>query len=154
LREKPVALDLATLDDVLEHVGRAGIFVQIGFQRRFDAGYRAARDAVATGALGNLLVLRAATHDPVPPPETYIATSGGNGPSGASSQPSSKAYAAAARAPARFTTRGPHCSSRSPPTARVRSGGRSRSRRWLAQTLSLVENRQTRLAPDKGDGTR
>jgi myo-inositol 2-dehydrogenase/D-chiro-inositol 1-dehydrogenase len=75
--EKPVALDLATLDDVLEHVGRAGIFVQIGFQRRFDAGYRAARAAVATGALGNLLVLRAATHDPVPPPETYIATSGG-----------------------------------------------------------------------------
>ena len=75
--EKPVALDLGTLDDVLDGVTRAGILVQVGFQRRFDAGYRAARDAVATGALGNLLVVRAATHDPSPPTEQYIATSGG-----------------------------------------------------------------------------
>jgi myo-inositol 2-dehydrogenase / D-chiro-inositol 1-dehydrogenase len=75
--EKPVGHDVATLDDVIEHVARAGTLVQVGFQRRFDAGYRAARDAVATGALGNLLVVRAATHDPAPPPEAYIASSGG-----------------------------------------------------------------------------
>jgi myo-inositol 2-dehydrogenase/D-chiro-inositol 1-dehydrogenase len=75
--EKPVALDLATIDDVLDEVSRTGILVQIGFQRRFDAGYRAARDAVATGTLGNLLAVRAATHDPAPPAEAYIATSGG-----------------------------------------------------------------------------
>ena len=75
--EKPVSLDLATLDDVIDEVERAGTLVQIGFQRRFDAGYRAAHDAIADGALGNLLVLRAATHDPAPPPEEYIATSGG-----------------------------------------------------------------------------
>jgi myo-inositol 2-dehydrogenase/D-chiro-inositol 1-dehydrogenase len=75
--EKPVALELAVLDDALTAVQRAGILVQIGFQRRFDAGYRAARDAVASGALGTLLVLRAATHDAAPPPEEYIATSGG-----------------------------------------------------------------------------
>jgi myo-inositol 2-dehydrogenase / D-chiro-inositol 1-dehydrogenase len=75
--EKPVALELAALDEVLEHVERARILVQIGFQRRFDTGYRAARDAVAGGAIGNLLVARAATHDPAPPPEAYIAASGG-----------------------------------------------------------------------------
>jgi len=75
--EKPVALDLAAIDDVLEEVSRAGILVQIGFQRRFDAGYRAARDAVATGTLGSLLAVRAATHDPAPPAEAYIAASGG-----------------------------------------------------------------------------
>jgi myo-inositol 2-dehydrogenase/D-chiro-inositol 1-dehydrogenase len=75
--EKPVALELAALDAVIEDVERAGILVQIGFQRRFDAGYRAARDAVATGAVGRLLVVRAATHDPAPPPESYIASSGG-----------------------------------------------------------------------------
>ncbi|HSP71677.1 MAG TPA: Gfo/Idh/MocA family oxidoreductase, partial [Gaiellaceae bacterium] len=75
--EKPVALDVATLDGVIEDVDRAGILVQIGFQRRFDAGYRAARDAVASGAAGTLLVVRAATHDPAPPPEAYIAGSGG-----------------------------------------------------------------------------
>jgi myo-inositol 2-dehydrogenase/D-chiro-inositol 1-dehydrogenase len=75
--EKPVALDLAMLDEVIADVDRLGTFVQIGFQRRFDAGYCAARDAVATGALGNLLVLRAATHDAAPPAEAYIASSGG-----------------------------------------------------------------------------
>ncbi len=75
--EKPVALDLATMDAVREEVDRAGIVVQVGFQRRFDAGYRAARAAVATGSVGKILVMRAATHDPVPPPSEYIAASGG-----------------------------------------------------------------------------
>ena len=42
--EKPVALDLATIDALIDDVERAGTLVQIGFQRRFDAGYRAARD--------------------------------------------------------------------------------------------------------------
>jgi myo-inositol 2-dehydrogenase/D-chiro-inositol 1-dehydrogenase len=75
--EKPIALDLAATDSVIEHVRRAGIFVQIGFQRRFDAGYRAARDAVRSGALGDIHVVRLATHDPAPPPEAYIGGSGG-----------------------------------------------------------------------------
>jgi myo-inositol 2-dehydrogenase/D-chiro-inositol 1-dehydrogenase len=75
--EKPVALDLETMDQVRDEVDRAGIAVQIGFQRRFDAGYRAARDAVAAGAVGNVLVVRAATHDPAPPTEEYVAASGG-----------------------------------------------------------------------------
>src|SRR3954447_24465477 len=75
--EKPVALEVSVLDDVLAYVERAGILVQIGFQRRFDAGFRAVREAVANGSVGNLLVLRAATHDPAPPRESYIAESGG-----------------------------------------------------------------------------
>jgi myo-inositol 2-dehydrogenase / D-chiro-inositol 1-dehydrogenase len=75
--EKPVALDLATLDRVREAVDGAGIVVQVGFQRRFDAGYETARAAVAAGAVGKILVMRAATHDPVPPPAEYIAASGG-----------------------------------------------------------------------------
>jgi myo-inositol 2-dehydrogenase/D-chiro-inositol 1-dehydrogenase len=75
--EKPVALDLPTMDSVREEVARAGILVQVGFQRRFDAGYRAAHEAVAAGSVGRILVMRAATHDPVSPPAEYIAASGG-----------------------------------------------------------------------------
>lgn len=75
--EKPVALELAAFDAVQEEVERAGTLVQVGFQRRFDGGYRAARAAVADGSVGKLLVVRAATHDPAPPPEAYIASSGG-----------------------------------------------------------------------------
>ena len=75
--EKPVALELAALDAIIDVVTAAGITVQVGFQRRFDPGYRAARDAVISGELGGLLLVRAATHDPAPPAEAYIATSGG-----------------------------------------------------------------------------
>src|SRR4051812_46026371 len=73
--EKPVAHELAVLEALVGDL--AGAFVQVGFQRRFDAGYRAARDAVATGALGTLLVLRAASHDPAPPVEAVATGSGG-----------------------------------------------------------------------------
>jgi len=75
--EKPVALELGVLAEISDKVAAAGITVQVGFQRRFDPGYRAARDAVVSGELGNLLLVRAATHDPAPPAEAYIATSGG-----------------------------------------------------------------------------
>ena len=75
--EKPVALDLTAMDALVEDVERAGTLVQIGFQRRFDAGYLAARAAIADGTLGRLLIARLATHDPAPPAEAYIAGSGG-----------------------------------------------------------------------------
>ena len=75
--EKPIALDLASTDAVIEHVDRAGILVQIGFQRRFDTGYQAAREAVADGVLGSVQVVRLGTHDPKPPPLEYVAASGG-----------------------------------------------------------------------------
>jgi myo-inositol 2-dehydrogenase/D-chiro-inositol 1-dehydrogenase len=75
--EKPIGLDLETVAEIADEVEQAGTLVQVGFQRRFDAGYRAAAEAVASGALGTLLVIRLATHDPSPPPEAYIASSGG-----------------------------------------------------------------------------
>lgn len=75
--EKPIALDLNTTDDVLEAVAAAGTLLQVGFQRRFDPGYRAAREAVRAGSLGELYLVRVAGHDPEPPPEAYVAASGG-----------------------------------------------------------------------------
>lgn len=51
--------------------------VQIGFARRFDAGYAAARAAVRSGELGQLHSVRATTLDPAPPPRAYLAVSGG-----------------------------------------------------------------------------
>jgi myo-inositol 2-dehydrogenase / D-chiro-inositol 1-dehydrogenase len=75
--EKPVALELGVLDDLIADVERAGTLVQIGFQRRFDTGYAAFRTSIASGSLGRLLVARLATHDPAPPAEAYIAGSGG-----------------------------------------------------------------------------
>jgi myo-inositol 2-dehydrogenase/D-chiro-inositol 1-dehydrogenase len=75
--EKPITLDLDTTAEVVEHVRRSGIALQMGFQRRFDAGFRAAHDLVVDGSLGVLYVLRMAGHDPEPPHEEYIPASGG-----------------------------------------------------------------------------
>jgi myo-inositol 2-dehydrogenase/D-chiro-inositol 1-dehydrogenase len=75
--EKPGAPDVAGTLEVVEHARATGVPVQIGFQRRFDAGYRAAREALQGGKLGRLHTLRAVTADQTPPHASYIPTSGG-----------------------------------------------------------------------------
>ncbi len=75
--EKPVAPDAAGTRAVLDKVRGSAVPVQIGFQRRFDAGFSAARAAVASGELGWVHTLRAGTLDPAPPPPEYVAASGG-----------------------------------------------------------------------------
>jgi myo-inositol 2-dehydrogenase/D-chiro-inositol 1-dehydrogenase len=75
--EKPVAPDIGGTLAVLIRVEGSGVPVQVGFQRRFDAGYAAARAAVASGRLGPLHSVLAQTLDPSPPPAAYVAVSGG-----------------------------------------------------------------------------
>ncbi len=75
--EKPVASDVSGTRAVLAAVARAGVPLQVGFQRRFDAGFAAVRDAVGAGRLGWLHTLRACTSDPAPPPAGYLPSSGG-----------------------------------------------------------------------------
>ncbi|MDI3385200.1 Gfo/Idh/MocA family oxidoreductase [Streptomyces sp. B-S-A8] len=75
--EKPVAVDLPGTLAALREVERAGSVLQLGFQRRFDAGYAAARAAVRDGRLGRLHTVRAVTSDPAPPPAAYLPLSGG-----------------------------------------------------------------------------
>ncbi|KRV51299.1 dehydrogenase [Wenjunlia vitaminophila] len=75
--EKPVSVDLAGTVAALREVEAAGTVLQMGFQRRFDAGYLAARDAVRSGRLGRLHTIRAVTSDAAPPPASYVPLSGG-----------------------------------------------------------------------------
>lgn len=75
--EKPIANSLETTDHAIEAIRAAGIPVQIGFNRRFDNGFLAARRAVESGSLGTLLSVVGHHHDHVPPPLDYIPLSGG-----------------------------------------------------------------------------
>lgn len=75
--EKPVAPDLAGTLRALREAERAHSVLQLGFMRRFDAGYGAARAAVREGALGRLHTVRTVTSDPAPPPAAYLPLSGG-----------------------------------------------------------------------------
>ncbi|HEX6520822.1 MAG TPA: Gfo/Idh/MocA family oxidoreductase [Streptosporangiaceae bacterium] len=80
--EKPVAPDIDGTLDVIKCAESAWISgraaeVQIGFQRRFDAGFQAARYAVRSGNLGWIHTIRSTTLDAAPPPADYIPGSGG-----------------------------------------------------------------------------
>jgi myo-inositol 2-dehydrogenase/D-chiro-inositol 1-dehydrogenase len=75
--EKPLAATLGETIDLAREIEASGIAFQLGFQRRFDAGYREARRRLASGELGTLYVVRLAGHDPAPPHEAYIPASGG-----------------------------------------------------------------------------
>lgn len=75
--EKPIALDLDATDRALAAVERAGVSLQMGFQRRFDKAYAKARQLIDEGALGRIEAIRDTMRDPSPAPRAYLETSGG-----------------------------------------------------------------------------
>jgi len=75
--EKPIDFDLARIDKALEAVDKAGVKLQIGFNRRFDPNFKRVREMVATGKIGVPHILRITSRDPAPPPIEYIKVSGG-----------------------------------------------------------------------------
>ena len=75
--EKPIALDLSAIDKALAAVNRAGVFLQVGFNRRFDPSFRKLHDLIAEGVLGIPYILRITSRDPKPPPLDYVPSSGG-----------------------------------------------------------------------------
>ena len=75
--EKPLSGVIDEAVAIVDYVNAHDVPVQIGYPRRFDPAYRAARDAVATGELGWVHTVRSTTLDPAPPRRGYIAASGG-----------------------------------------------------------------------------
>lgn len=75
--EKPLALDLASIDEALAAVDAAGVKLQVGFNRRFDAALRRVQETVASGEIGRPCILRIASRDPEPPSTQYARESGG-----------------------------------------------------------------------------
>lgn len=77
LCEKPLAMNLADADRAVAIVSRGDVQVQMGFNRRFDTGYRGARDLVADGALGTVTLVVGQHHDHQLPTREYVSRSGG-----------------------------------------------------------------------------
>ncbi len=75
--EKPIDYDLSKIDAALEAVDKAGVKLQIGFNRRFDPNFRKVRAMVADGKIGAPQILRITSRDPAPPPVSYVKVSGG-----------------------------------------------------------------------------
>jgi len=75
--EKPIDLDLAKIDAALVTVEKAGVKLQIGFNRRFDPNFHRVRQMVAEGKIGEPQIIRITSRDPAPPPISYVKVSGG-----------------------------------------------------------------------------
>ena len=75
--EKPIALDPERIRKTLEVVRKAGIKLQVGFNRRFDPTFARVRQAVVSGDVGALHLVKVVARDPSPPPIEYVAASGG-----------------------------------------------------------------------------
>jgi myo-inositol 2-dehydrogenase / D-chiro-inositol 1-dehydrogenase len=75
--EKPIDLTLPKIDNALAAVEKAGVKLQIGFNRRFDPNFARVRRAVSSGEVGKPHLLHIVSRDPAPPPLAYVKVSGG-----------------------------------------------------------------------------
>jgi myo-inositol 2-dehydrogenase/D-chiro-inositol 1-dehydrogenase len=77
LCEKPIALTIADTQRICDKAAQAGVAMQIGFQRRFDAGMAKARESVESGSIGTVYDLVLASRDHTPPGRDFLPGSGG-----------------------------------------------------------------------------
>lgn len=75
--EKPIDYDLDRIHAVLDAVKTAGVKFQVGFNRRFDHNFKAVRDMVQAGKIGDPHIIKVTSRDPEPPSAEYAKVSGG-----------------------------------------------------------------------------
>jgi len=69
--EKPPALSLNEIAEMKKAIAKGKLFFQMGFMRRFDAGYAAAKKQIDAGRIGEPLVFKATSRDPFRPSLEY-----------------------------------------------------------------------------------
>lgn len=77
LCEKPIDLNLARVNACAAKIGDTKIPIQLGFNRRYDPGHSAARNAMLAGDIGDLHQVIITSRDPAIPPRAYLEAAGG-----------------------------------------------------------------------------
>jgi len=62
--EKPMAVTLEECDAINAAVAEAGVKLQLGFMRRFDAGFMRAREILGTGEMGRIMIIKSTGRGP------------------------------------------------------------------------------------------
>jgi inositol 2-dehydrogenase len=77
--EKPLSINLEEAREMQRVVEQTGVFFQMGFMRRFDKGYLAAKRKIEEGVIGTPVVFKSSSRDPYRPSLEYLdpAHSGG-----------------------------------------------------------------------------
>lgn len=70
--EKPLSLDIAEGKAMKAAVDKHGVFFQLGFMRRFDRAYAAAKRKIEDGTIGTPIVFKSSSRDQFPPPLDYL----------------------------------------------------------------------------------
>jgi scyllo-inositol 2-dehydrogenase (NAD+) len=70
--EKPLSLSIDEALDMKAIIEQTGSFFQLGFMRRFDNGYAAARRSIETGSIGTPIVFKSSSRDPYRPSLEYL----------------------------------------------------------------------------------
>ena len=77
LCEKPIDLNLARVEACAAKIGATKLPIQLGFNRRYDPGHSAARNAMLAGEIGDLHQVIITSRDPAIPPRAYLEAAGG-----------------------------------------------------------------------------
>ncbi|MBD1381341.1 Gfo/Idh/MocA family oxidoreductase [Metabacillus arenae] len=62
--EKPMAVNLKEANDIVQAIDESNILMQVGFNRRFDKGFKAAHAEITSGKIGTPQLLKSTTRDP------------------------------------------------------------------------------------------
>ena len=80
LCEKPLAMNLKECEEIAAAANKSKVKVQIGFMRRFDRGFMAAKERIDAGEIGNVVMVRSLTYGPSKPQAWMCDIAKSNGP--------------------------------------------------------------------------
>lgn len=75
--EKPISTDINKIRQALAAVKKAGVKLQVGFNRRFDPNFAKVKQLLADNHIGKPQLLRITSRDPKIPPTEFLKSSGG-----------------------------------------------------------------------------
>lgn len=75
--EKPITFTVEEAEKIMDAVQKAGVYLQVGFMRRFDPGHVAAKKMIESGVCGKPIYIHDCQRDPNGPPPAYVPQSGG-----------------------------------------------------------------------------
>lgn len=75
--EKPIALTPESIKEAISSVKKAGVKLQVGFNRRFDPDFMKVHKMVQAGEVGTIHIIKVTNRDPMRPRLDFIPSSGG-----------------------------------------------------------------------------